>query len=149
MASEFQPQIWFLSAATLNFPLTHAQISVHSLQRSETPELDSSSQSGTIARFAALQVAWLQFSRVFGLQPPAASTLHVRTTSSTSCDQMATILSLAERVRGALYGAYIGDALAMPVHWYYNTAQLARDFGRIDTYQAPKSSFPGSIMNLR
>jgi len=24
------------------------------------------------------------------------------------------------RARGAIYGLYIGDALAMPVHWYYD-----------------------------
>lgn len=45
-------------------------------------------------------------------------------------------------------GVYVGDALAMPVHWYYDTNQLRRDFGEILKYEAPKSSFPGSIMNL-
>ena len=57
-------------------------------------------------------------------------------------------LSLPERFRGAMWGMYIGDALAMPVHWYYDTNQLRRDFGQITKYEAPKSSFRGSIMNL-
>ena len=28
------------------------------------------------------------------------------------------VISLADRVRGAMLGLYIGDALAMPVHWW-------------------------------
>eukprot|EP00611_Tribonema_gayanum_P005292 TRINITY_DN1452_c1_g1_i1.p1 TRINITY_DN1452_c1_g1~~TRINITY_DN1452_c1_g1_i1.p1 ORF type:complete len:407 (-),score=181.92 TRINITY_DN1452_c1_g1_i1:555-1775(-) len=57
-------------------------------------------------------------------------------------------LTLAERVKACLGGMYIGDALAMPVHWYYDVRQLKRDFGRITQYEAPKPTFPGSIMNL-
>ena len=30
--------------------------------------------------------------------------------------------------RGALYGLCIGDALSMPVHWYYNRQALNRDY---------------------
>lgn len=61
-----------------------------------------------------------------------------------------TVISLADRVRGAMLGLYIGDALAMPVHWYYDRNQLKQDFGRngIQNYESPKSSFPGSIMAL-
>jgi hypothetical protein len=33
---------------------------------------------------------------------------------------------------------FVGDALAMPVHWYYNIAALQRDFGVIRDYQPPK-----------
>lgn len=36
----------------------------------------------------------------------------------------------------------------MPVHWYYDRSQLKRDFGAITKYEAPKPTFPGSIMNL-
>jgi hypothetical protein len=28
---------------------------------------------------------------------------------------------------GAILGMYVGDALAMPVHWYYNREALVRD----------------------
>ena len=31
----------------------------------------------------------------------------------------------ADRAAGALAGLFIGDALAMPVHWYYDTRRLA------------------------
>jgi ADP-ribosylglycohydrolase len=43
---------------------------------------------------------------------------------------------------------FVGDALAMPVHWYYNVAALQRDFGTIRDYQAPKDHHPNSIMPL-
>ncbi len=34
----------------------------------------------------------------------------------------------------------------MPVHWYYNREALARDYGRISGYQAPRSDHPDSIL---
>ena len=54
----------------------------------------------------------------------------------------------ADRLRGALWGLFVGDALAMPVHWYYDIAALRRDFGTIRDYQAPKDFHPNSIMAL-
>ena len=54
----------------------------------------------------------------------------------------------ADRIRGALWGMFVGDALAMPVHWYYNIAALQHDFGTIRDYQAPKAHHPSSIMSL-
>lgn len=57
-------------------------------------------------------------------------------------------LSKADRMRGALWGMFAGDALAMPVHWYYNIAALWQDFGQIRDYQAPKLHHPNSIMSL-
>jgi ADP-ribosylglycohydrolase len=54
----------------------------------------------------------------------------------------------ADRLRGALWGMFVGDALAMPVHWYYSVAALQRDFGVIRDYQAPKAHHPSSIMPL-
>lgn len=55
-------------------------------------------------------------------------------------------LSLSSRARGALYGISIGDALAMPVHWYYDRAALRRDYGLVDHFLAPKNPHPGSIL---
>jgi ADP-ribosylglycohydrolase len=43
---------------------------------------------------------------------------------------------------------FVGDALAMPVHWYYNIAALQRDFGVIRDYHPPKAEHPSSIMAL-
>lgn len=50
------------------------------------------------------------------------------------------------RYHGALLGACIGDALAMPAHWFYDTDELERTFGRIDRYRAPSPEHPGSIL---
>lgn len=47
---------------------------------------------------------------------------------------------------GALAGAAIGDALAMPVHWYYNRAALAADYGVVSEFLAPKNPHPDSIL---
>ncbi len=57
-------------------------------------------------------------------------------------------LNKSDRMRGALWGMFVGDALAMPVHWYYNIAALWQDFGVIRDYQAPKAYHPNSIMAL-
>jgi ADP-ribosyl-[dinitrogen reductase] hydrolase len=43
---------------------------------------------------------------------------------------------------------FIGDALSMPVHWYYNINDIIKDFGAIKFYQAPKQFHPSSIMSL-
>ena len=51
-----------------------------------------------------------------------------------------------QREQGALYGAAIGDALAMPVHWYYDRVALARDYGVVDRYLEPRNPHPDSIL---
>ncbi|MBC2736454.1 MAG: ADP-ribosylglycohydrolase family protein [Desulfobacteraceae bacterium] len=51
-----------------------------------------------------------------------------------------------KRALGALWGLFIGDALAMPVHWYYNREALLRDYGPIRTYLAPRNPHPDSIL---
>ena len=45
-----------------------------------------------------------------------------------------------------LLGAFLGDALAMPVHWYYDRGALVRDYGRIADLVAPKNSHADSIL---
>lgn len=53
-----------------------------------------------------------------------------------------------DRLRGMLWGMFVGDGLAMPVHWYYDVAALQRDFGTVRDYQAPRDFHPSSIMSL-
>lgn len=49
-------------------------------------------------------------------------------------------LSVQDRATGALMGAFIGDALALGPHWYYNLDELHADYGTwIDGYTTPKS----------
>ena len=58
-------------------------------------------------------------------------------------------MALLDRARAALFGLFIGDALAMPVHWYYDRGRIARDHGGwISDYQPAPKRYPGSIMNL-
>ncbi len=53
---------------------------------------------------------------------------------------------LGDAAQAALYGMYIGDALAMPVHWYYNRDALRADYGWVTDYQAPRNPHPDSIL---
>ncbi len=45
-----------------------------------------------------------------------------------------------------LYGMCIGDALAMPVHWYYNRNSMRADYGWVNDYMAPRNPHPDSIL---
>ena len=46
----------------------------------------------------------------------------------------------------AYHGSLAADALAMPVHWYYDTAALRRDYGMVDRFMEPKNPHSGSIL---
>jgi ADP-ribosylglycohydrolase len=48
--------------------------------------------------------------------------------------------------RQAFLGSLIADAVSMPVHWYYDRQALARDYGTITDYLAPKNPHPDSIL---
>jgi ADP-ribosyl-[dinitrogen reductase] hydrolase len=53
---------------------------------------------------------------------------------------------ITDKLAGIAWGSFIGDALAMPVHWYYDRAALHRDYGVVREYVAPKGPHPGSIL---
>jgi ADP-ribosyl-[dinitrogen reductase] hydrolase len=53
---------------------------------------------------------------------------------------------MKETFQNAFLGALVADAVAMPVHWYYNTEALDRDYGRLTGYVAPKDTHPDSIL---
>ncbi len=53
---------------------------------------------------------------------------------------------MTHRADGALWGLFMGDALAMPVHWYYDRAALRRDYGEVRDYLAPRDPHPDSIL---
>jgi ADP-ribosyl-[dinitrogen reductase] hydrolase len=43
-------------------------------------------------------------------------------------------------------GSLSADALAMPVHWYYDRKALRQDYGFVDHFMKPKNPHPGSIL---
>lgn len=44
-----------------------------------------------------------------------------------------------QRIKNALWGLFIGDALAMPAHWYYKVTNIPKTFdGPVENYEAPK-----------
>lgn len=51
-----------------------------------------------------------------------------------------------DRLPGLAWGSFIGDALAMPVHWYYDRAALHRDYGHVRDYLAPQNPHADSIL---
>jgi ADP-ribosyl-[dinitrogen reductase] hydrolase len=53
-----------------------------------------------------------------------------------------------DKLKGSLWGIYIGDALTMPTHWYYDQSHLKRTYGQITGYVKPQDKLPGSIMSL-
>jgi len=63
-------------------------------------------------------------------------------------DESQVKLSLKDRQSAALFGLYVADAVAMPVHWMYDLRNLKRDYGEIKGYRKPLDKFRGSIMNL-
>ncbi len=54
--------------------------------------------------------------------------------------------TVKDRIQKSLWGIFTGDSLSMPVHWYYSTSDIKRDFGVVKDYQNPKSKHPSSIM---
>ena len=51
-----------------------------------------------------------------------------------------------DRMQNAMLGALVADAVSMPVHWYYDTNALDRDYPDLETYQAPRNPHPDSIL---
>ncbi len=56
---------------------------------------------------------------------------------------------ITARATAALQNLFIGDALAMPVHWFYNVHDIDKAFpGGIKHLEAPPEFHPSSIMSL-
>jgi hypothetical protein len=58
----------------------------------------------------------------------------------------ASTVALHERKQAALMGMFIGDALAMPVHWYYDVKNIQRAYGQIKGYTKPDEEMHGGYM---
>ncbi|XP_055018723.1 uncharacterized protein LOC110166517 [Boleophthalmus pectinirostris] len=58
-------------------------------------------------------------------------------------------MSVTRSVCSALWGMCAGDAMAMPVHWFYHVDHIKSQFGSwISDFKAPKETHPSSIMSL-
>lgn len=51
-----------------------------------------------------------------------------------------------KKIKKGYLGSLVADAVSMPVHWYYNTAELDRDYGQLEEYVGPKNPHAGSIL---
>jgi ADP-ribosyl-[dinitrogen reductase] hydrolase len=49
-------------------------------------------------------------------------------------------------MQNAFLGSLVGDAIAMPAHWYYDRNALDRDYGDFDSYLSPRNPHPDSIL---
>jgi ADP-ribosylglycohydrolase len=49
-------------------------------------------------------------------------------------------------LKNSVLGALVADAVAMPVHWYYDRHALDRDYGPLTGFTAPRNPHPDSIL---
>ncbi len=62
---------------------------------------------------------------------------------------MSNLPSIQQRADTALRALFVGDALAMPVHWFYNPQDIDRAFpGGVSDFEAAPAFHPSSIMPL-
>lgn len=62
---------------------------------------------------------------------------------------MSEFITPQQRASAALKSLFVGDALAMPVHWYYNPMDIFRQFrGGISEFEPAPDFHPSSIMAL-
>lgn len=55
-------------------------------------------------------------------------------------------ISFQERKHAALLGLFIGDALAMPTHWYYDVKNIQKAYGSIKGLIKPDDEMEGGYM---
>ena len=48
---------------------------------------------------------------------------------------------MKDKIKAAVLGSFIADALALGVHWVYNTRVIDKKFGRVDGYLDPLTSY--------
>jgi len=60
---------------------------------------------------------------------------------------MAASPTVEERVAGSLVGLAMGDALAMPVHWFYDSATIRSEYGAITSMRAPAPTHRESMIS--
>lgn len=51
-----------------------------------------------------------------------------------------------DKLKGSLYGMLVGDAIAVPGHWFYSPAKLRLDYGEISDMVSPKATHGESMV---
>ncbi|MEM9480977.1 MAG: ADP-ribosylglycohydrolase family protein, partial [Verrucomicrobiota bacterium] len=51
-----------------------------------------------------------------------------------------------DKSQNAFLGSLVADAVAMPVHWIYDTTAMDLQYGEFEGYEAPQSPHPDSIL---
>lgn len=71
------------------------------------------------------------------------------TATAMTVTSSATITQVEDRVRGALWGFFAGDALSAPTHWFYGGERqvIAEYGGPISDFTKPNERLAGSILN--
>lgn len=82
----------------------------------------------------------------------AASSMNLQisaTGNSRTSSSLPSNTDMENRLRGALWGFFAGDALASPTHWYYGgKQQIIQEYGgEIIDYTKPNRQLAGSILN--
>ena len=55
--------------------------------------------------------------------------------------------SIQDRIEGAIWGLFVANSLAMPIHWYYNRKNITSDFpGGVTQFEAPRHPHPEAFM---
>jgi len=85
---------------------------------------------------------------VFSIFNKKALSSNRHTISSTS-SQPLSIPEIENRLKGAIWSFFAGDALASPTHWYYGgERQIISEYGhKISDYTKPNKKLAGSILN--
>jgi ADP-ribosylglycohydrolase len=47
---------------------------------------------------------------------------------------------MSEKAKGMVLGSFVGDSLALGVHWIYSTERIVRQFGRVEDLLQPQSN---------
>lgn len=53
---------------------------------------------------------------------------------------------VADKIQASLYGMLVGDAIAVPGHWFYSPQKLRNDYGDITSMTAPKATHAESMV---
>ena len=95
--------------------------------------------------FSAFNKKAMSSSKIVTNQP--ATNRHI--TSSTSSLNHLSIPEIENRLKGAIWSFFAGDALASPTHWYYGgERQIISEYGhKISDYTKPNKKLAGSILN--